>query len=541
MNKRGIFESILNYITDDVVEEDGKVTQLQETSKPTTDFITANVEEFKSAPKRMFMFTARKYAEAENEEIEGRQRFFYNEQGKPEVDERVSNNKLIHTKFINLINQKVGYILGKPFSINTNKNDKLKKFLGDLFNNKMLQRIKRLAREAIIDGIAWLQVYYDEKGKLQWKRIPGDEVAPFWVDNDHTELEGVIRFYPLTIIKNDGTKETIEKREYHTKDGSWYWILDKDGMREDDERNGQQGHFSISAPMLDKEGKAVVDDEGNASDTIMQAVWDRVPFIPLKYNVAELSLLKFFKSLIDDYDMRTSDVANLVEDIPDAVKVIKGYEGSDPVEVLRNLNVFRVAMVDAEGGLDSQEMKIDTTALENHLTRLDKDIYEAGNGVNLKDDNLGNASGVALKYKYSGLDMDMDDFGVELTSALQQLAWFYVLDEIMNQTGYGLSEVDMDADIDFIFNTDMIINDGEVITNLKNSVGIISNETIRANHPFVTDAEEEKQRLLAEETENLERIKKYQDAQYNFPGQEGNEDGNDPNKAKANEDEPPKE
>ena len=527
--KRNIFESILNYITDEVIEEEGKVTELQNTTKPTDNFITANVEEYKNSEKRKFMFTARKYANAENEHISERQRYYYNEFGKPEVDERVSNAKLIHTKFINLVNQKVGYILGKPFSINTNKNDKLKTFLGDLFNNKMLQRIKRLAREAIIDGIAWIQVYYNPQGKLQWKRIPGDEVAPFWADNDHTELEGVIRFYPITILKDDGTKETIEKREYHTKDGSWYYVMDKNGMHEDQDRLGQQGHFELAAPELDEEGNPVVDEQGNPNIQRVQSVWDRIPFIPLKYNVAELSLLKLVKSLIDDYDIRTSDISNLIEDIPDAIKVIKGYEGSDPIEVLKNLNVFKLAMVDAEGGLDSQEMNVDTTAVENHLTRLDKDIYESGNGVNLKDENLGNASGVALKYKYSGLDMDMDDFGVELTSALQQLSWFYILDEIMNQTGYGLSEDELNADTDFIFNTDMIINDGEVITNLKNSVGIISNETIRANHPYVTDAEEEKQRLEEEEDENLARMKKYQDAQYGFGNDSSGSEGDNPN------------
>ena len=51
-----------------------------------------------------------------------------------------------------------------------------------------------------------------------------------------------------------------------------------------------------------------------------------------------------------------------------------------------------------------------------------------------------------------------------------------------------------------VFNTDMPVNETDVINNCKNSAGVISKRTILENHPWVENAEEE-QRRIDEETE----------------------------------------
>ncbi|MGG0794653.1 phage portal protein [Brevibacillus laterosporus] len=42
-----------------------------------------------------------------------------------------------------------------------------------------------------------------------------------------------------------------------------------------------------------------------------------------------------------------------------------------------------------------------------------------------------------------------------------------------------------------MFNRDILINETDAITNAKDSVGILSDETIVANHPWTTNAQEE--------------------------------------------------
>ena len=47
----------------------------------------------------------------------------------------------------------------------------------------------------------------------------------------------------------------------------------------------------------------------------------------------------------------------------------------------------------------------------------------------------------------------------------------------------------------------MLINETEAINNCKNSVGILSDETIVKMHPWVTDPEQELQRIKDEKEE----------------------------------------
>ncbi|MEM5817461.1 MAG: phage portal protein, partial [Desulfitobacterium hafniense] len=55
--------------------------------------------------------------------------------------------------------------------------------------------------------------------------------------------------------------------------------------------------------------------------------------------------------------------------------------------------------------------------------------------------------------------------------------------------------------IDFILNRDILMNETDTITNARNSVGIISDETILSNHPWVTDAKDELMRVREEQKE----------------------------------------
>ena len=50
----------------------------------------------------------------------------------------------------------------------------------------------------------------------------------------------------------------------------------------------------------------------------------------------------------------------------------------------------------------------------------------------------------------------------------------------------------------------MLINETEAINNCKNSVGILSNETIVKNHPWISDPEQELGRIKKEQEEATE-------------------------------------
>ena len=107
--------------------------------------------------------------------------------------------------------------------------------------------------------------------------------------------------------------------------------------------------------------------------------------------------------MIDDYDPTTSDTSNNLQDIPNSIKVAKNYDGTDKGEFTQNLAIFRTAFVSGDGDMKVIETNMDVAAIDSHLNRLRKDIYEAGNGVDTQEVSLGNASGVALKFRYATL------------------------------------------------------------------------------------------------------------------------------------------
>lgn len=57
-----------------------------------------------------------------------------------------------------------------------------------------------------------------------------------------------------------------------------------------------------------------------------------------------------------------------------------------------------------------------------------------------------------------------------------------------------------------VLNRDIIVNETEAISNARNSVGLLSEKTIVANHPWVEDAEAELRQKQREEAEAREEL-----------------------------------
>lgn len=504
-----------------ITELKSKISRLSNLGKPEQAFLYANITEWQLSHKRAIMLKAQGYYKNEND-INERKRYYIDRKGIKQEAKNVSNSKLAHPYVRKLTKQKVNYLLSKPLSIQTD-DDNFSKQISLYIDKKFLRKLKNIGTDAIINGIAWIQVYYDEKGVLSFKRIPSEEVIPFWEDADHTVLSAVIRVYSIVRYLPNGYQTEVFKIEYHTQNGVWYYEMGENGLIPDPDMGKEaKGHFVVSRPKTGADGEPVVDDNGNPVLSNVEATWDKIPFIAFKYNSDELSILTSIKQLIDDYDINTSDTSNNLQDIPNSIKIVKNYDGTDKGEFTQNLNVYRTAFVSGDGGVESLETPLDVQATEAHLNRLKKDIYEAGNGVDTQDENLGNASGVALKFRYAGLESDTTDMANEFEAALEDLIWFIKVD----MSNKGLGDF-METDFDIVFNTDMIINESEIITDARNSVGLISDETILANHPWVKDVTEEQERLKAQKEEALKEAQQLMGQNMEF-GTETNPPQNNP-------------
>ena len=441
------------------------------------EIIRQEVQDWLSSEERRWMLSGQRYYVGDHDILQ-RKRTAIGENGKLIEVENLANNKLVHVFVRKLVDQKVGYLLGQPLGVET-ENETYQDLLNGIFDRSFLRLLKNLGKEAVNKGKAWLHVYYDESGQLRFKKIPSEEIIPLWRDADHTELDAVIRVYEVEAYEGK-QKTIITKVEFWDASGVRRYVLSSDGLIPDVEAGELGSHFTV-----------VQGDQEQGMN------WERVPFVCFKYNDEELPLIRSVKSLVDEYDKRTSDHANNLEDLPNSIYVLKNYDGQDLGEFRRNMATYRAVKVIDPGGVDTLSIDIDTEATEKHLDRLRKDIYEFGRGVLFDIDRVRSApSGIALKFLYADLDMDANIMETEFQASLQQLLWF--VNAHLSNTGKGDFS---DEPVEFIFNRDILINESDTINNIRNSVGILSLESLIAQHPWTTDVQTELERLRNERGE----------------------------------------
>ena len=226
--------------------------------------------------------------------------------------------------------------------------------------------------------------------------------------------------------------------------------------------------------------------------------WDKLPLIAFKCNADEYPVLRSIKSLIDDYDKTTSDLSDSIGDLPYSIKIIVNYDGTDLAELANNLYTYRMVKVSDGGDVKTLTQTIDITSINAHLDRLKDDIYEFGRIVNDKTAIATNASGKALDRLYNKIDLDGTDTINELQEAMQNILWFVKWYYKTQGKNYD------DVEVTFDFNKDLPTDESTIIANCVSSKGIISDETIISNHPWVTDVQQELEKIKKQEKENME-------------------------------------
>lgn len=136
-------------------------------------------------------------------DILSRKRQVIGENGELQEIDNLPNNKIVDNQYQKMVDQKNNYLLGQPFSIQTD-NDSYARELEKIFNKDFRRVLKNVGEDSLNEGIAWMFVYYNDKGELDFKRLPAYEVIPIWKDTEHTKLDYAIRIYTtIQVDKND--------------------------------------------------------------------------------------------------------------------------------------------------------------------------------------------------------------------------------------------------------------------------------------------------------------------------------------------------
>ncbi len=450
----------LNELWNRILYGHAGITELQ--------FLNAEINAWLQSKHHRDMITAREYYLGK-QDIRNKKRLVYDENGQPSELNNAPNNIILDNKVDDLVDQKANYLLAKPIDVQCDAE------LDDIFNNRFNRQLKNVGRDAIIGGVGYLIPYIDGEGNFKLKKALPENILPFWADDEHTILDAFIYMYPIEVYGAGSIKTIIHKVEYYTREGVQYYIWNHLGLEVDKDREAQPHYMEGEEPRS----------------------WKHVPLIPFKRNSAELSIILQVKSLQDALNTLMSNFAdNMQEDIRSTILVIKNYAGEDLNgfrQKLATYGAIKVESIDGvEGDVEALKIEVDASNYETILKMLKRSIVENGRGFDAKDERMSNnPNQMNIQSMYSDIDLDANDMESEFQASLELLMEF--ISEYKGQT----------ITAQFIFNRDLPINQGEVINNCKNSVGIISRETIIANHPWTLDTEEELKRLDEEERTHM--------------------------------------
>ena len=229
--------------------------------------------------------------------------------------------------------------------------------------------------------------------------------------------------------------------------------------------------------------------------------WQKIPLIAFKSDELEQPLLNRIKSLQDALNELISDFANnMQEDNRNTILKIRNYDGENMGEFRRNLATYGAVKVREDGDVDTLHIEVSSSNYEAILKLLKKTIIENGGGFDGKSDTLGNnPNQLNIRSMYSEIDLEANDFETEFQASFEELIWF-VANHLKN-TGQGNF---INEKVDIVLNRDILVNESQAIADIRNSVGIISEETLLAQHPWVTDVQEELKKLKNERQESAE-------------------------------------
>ncbi|GHV06378.1 portal protein [Clostridia bacterium] len=465
------------------------------------EFIENEIQRFLNSKRRRDMINGERYFKGEHD-ILHRKRTMIGENGKLENVENVPNNRVVDNQYKKMVNQKVNYLLGQPVTIqsdNTQYAETIKQFL----NKRFLRLIKNVGRDSLNCGVGWLFLHYDEQGEFQFKRFKPYEIIAGWKDDEHTSLEYAIRLYE--IISYEGKNEkTVQKVEVYDEKGIHRFILDGSRLIPDfDPYNDIKTHEPYFTVI---QGEDELDFN-----------WSRIPLIPFKYNTEEIPLIRNVKPLQDGLNLILSNFENnMEEDARNTILVLVNYDGENLAEFRKNLSTYgavKLKTVDgAAGDLRTLQVEVNAANYQAIIEIFKKAIIENAMGYDAKDDRLGgNANQLNIMSMYSDIDLDANEMETEYQASFEELIRFINLH--LANTGQG----DFDGvEVEVIFNRDMLISESEIITNIQNSVGILSEETLIAQHPWVDDPLKELERVKEEKAEAVaEAQKQFGDAAFN--------------------------
>ncbi|MDR2024375.1 MAG: phage portal protein [Hungatella sp.] len=389
-----------------------------------------------------------------------------------------------------LVNQKAAYMFAAPPLFDIGK-EEANKQIADILGDSYAKHCKDLCVNASNHECSWIHYWRDDKGNFCYGIVSSEQIIPVYSNDLDKALIAVLRTYK-DIDFATGKEITIWEYWDREKCYSYYRTSSTVSIAGLSEYNVFQG----------------VPEDGTAEKSnVFVHGWGDVPFIPFNNNNISTNDLVNIKLLVDAYDKVFTGFLNDLEDIQEVIFILTNYGGEDKKEFIDDLKKYKMIKLDDDGddssktGVETLTISIPIEAREKFLEMTRKAIFEQGQGVDPDPQKFGNASGEALKYLYSLLELKAGLMETEFKQGFGRL-----VRAICKYLGAECGQIIQ------TWARSAIRSDSELADICEKSVGVISNKTILKNHPFVENADEEEKQLEKEKAKAAEEADEYRKA-----------------------------
>ena len=416
---------------------------------------------------------------------------------RPKLDDNKPDNRISNDFFSQIIDNTVGYFLGNPVILNYTEPQADKKpvevdpvdvgvDLSDIQDTVIQDELDSICadndkddifiewgKEAMIKGLSHLLVYQNEESKTCFMRVSPEDCIVVYKNSSTHDAKWKIRLYD---IDTEDTQKTTHYAEVYDSTGYDIFVCSED-----------------STGVLSKAGRTTA---SYVFERRVPHIYGRIPIITLYNNEEQMSDLERIESLVNDYDKVLSDMSNEFEAFRNAYLMLKNMVvGKDAVEKLKTEGILEIM---ENGDAKFLTKQIQTDAIENHLNRLEKNIYKFSQVPDLSDENFaGNLSGIAIRFKLFGLETKCIIKERKMEKAIKEL--FKVLYAPLRVlTG---KEPDV-KNLKVEFTRNIPNNITEIVDTVCKLDGMVDKETLLALLPFVDNPKEVLEKLKADlETE----------------------------------------
>lgn len=446
--------------------------------------IYALIQDDVTSERKRFAEVGRRYYDGKHD-IVNYKLYYYNADGKLVEDTTRSNIKISHPFFTELVDQCVQYMLsGKESFVKSDipelQND-LDLYFGDDFKSELADTLT----DVCSCGFGHMYAYKstNERTAFVFADAMGVVEVRAKDTDDHTEY--VIYWYIDRIDK--GQKKIKRIQVWDKKEVTYFVQVDEGKIEKDtDEPINPRPHI-----VYEKDG-----EEGKFGDSL-----GYIPFFRIDNNRKQTSHLKPVKDIIDDYDLMSCGLSNNIQDVSEAVWVVKGFQGDNLEEMIQNVKTKKHIGVEPDGDVDIKTISIPYEARKIKMETDEKNIYRFGMGFNSAQLGDGNITNVVIKSRYALLDLKCNKLEIRLKAFLKNLVKI-VLQEIneINGTDYQSKDVYFEFDREVMTNaTDNATIDFTKaqteqvrMTTLLNAASLLDEETVLKAICEVLDIDYEK-------------------------------------------------